>query len=964
MAVRQDKVQLNIEFITDESRALAKANVDTKALTAELAKTVKAGGDVSDVMRRIAAAGGAVEDIDLSKVAPAQLITRARQLQTALQQIPESSPQYAKFNGELKRINDRLATIRQSSRGVAEGFGSGKGGLLGSLGGIAGKVTGILAVVGAALAAFRGLFSFIAGGVRGAAAFEQLNVSLETFLGSAEKAQVVIKDLNDFSIRTPFEPEQVNSAGRALLAFGIEQENLIGVLERVGDVASGTGKDFNELALIYGKARASGIIQGEELNQLAEAGIPIYEELGKVVGVNATEIRKLGEQGRLSFDALDAVFQNLTAEGGRFNGLLEKQSTTLTGLASTARGAFSELSRNIGGAFTPLLKAILPPVISLINRITERVGPLAAAFGEKLVQAFQFLSRVFAPLVQSVQRLGQSLGGLSDGTGRFAATIQLLGAALALVVNLVASFITRLSQIFQLFSSFGGGNGGIIQKVFVQPLSTAIEFLTKFIAVLNGLVSASRVAFDSIGSIGDVFSNTIGLAFDRIKGLFTDNQSAIDARRAALADSYSKLGNSIGDAFVKGYEDALGKSRVPTTVPGAGAGTGQGAVILPLAPKGLTDAQKKKAAEEANELAKLQAERARVQPVATIAGGDAITSVDRRDQNAQLDAVRAQAEREADALQDARNKRLIDEEQFGLAKLELTRNLLTQEQEILRTGTEEEILLAFEKGEQIKAIDQQIFDAKADLAEREKELRRAVTETAIEAGLEGLDATISLLGRNEEAQKRNAAALKAFQKGQAIVSGLNELQQIRLATAAQAASVAAIPGAAIPVYIAGAIRAAASIAQTAVTVGKISSTKFQRGGIFGGNRHSAGGTKGYFDDGTQIEVEQGETFVILNRNATGELRNLSDLNSRTGGVPFFRSGGIALNAPNTTPRISASTIATSAAPVANNSDLIDEIRQLRAVTANQATNLRATVVYTELETAGADLNSARAAAEV
>jgi len=67
--------------------------------------------------------------------------------------------------------------------------------------------------------------------------------------------------------------------------------------------------------------------------------------------------------------------------------------------------------------------------------------------------------------------------------------------------------------------------------------------------------------------------------------------------------------------------------------------------------------------------------------------------------------------------------------------------------------------------------------------------------------------------------------------------------------------------------------------------------KFKKGGVFGGNSHENGGTKGYFSDGTQIEVEKDEAFFILNKNATPKINQLSNLNVATGGVPLFASGG-------------------------------------------------------------------------
>jgi hypothetical protein len=105
---------------------------------------------------------------------------------------------------------------------------------------------------------------------------------------------------------------------------------------------------------------------------------------------------------------------------------------------------------------------------------------------------------------------------------------------------------------------------------------------------------------------------------------------------------------------------------------------------------------------------------------------------------------------------------------------------------------------------------------------------------------------------------------------------------------------------------AGVIMAGVTAALGAIEIAAIASAptpKFAKGGVFGGKPHSQGGTKGVFDDGTQIEVEKDEHFVILNKNAKGLMSQLDHINQSTGGVPLmarggvmkFASGGVAVN---------------------------------------------------------------------
>jgi hypothetical protein len=76
MAVRKDSVQIDISFITDENRQFAKINQANRDFIRDLRKTKKEGGDLTKILSGVVAEGEKLENIDLSKVAPAELIAR------------------------------------------------------------------------------------------------------------------------------------------------------------------------------------------------------------------------------------------------------------------------------------------------------------------------------------------------------------------------------------------------------------------------------------------------------------------------------------------------------------------------------------------------------------------------------------------------------------------------------------------------------------------------------------------------------------------------------------------------------------------------------------------------------------------------------------------------------------------------------------------------------------------------
>lgn len=191
----------------------------------------------------------------------------------------------------------------------------------------------------------------------------------EGFLGSADKAADVVGRLQAFAGKKILDSQEVLNAGKSLLAFGEEADNLENVLSRVADISAATGKNFGELVTIYGKARAAGVLYAEDINQLVDAGIPIIGEFAKQMGVSTAEVKKLASEGKIGFEELQLAFFNLTQEGGKFADQAEANAQTLTGVwqnlfnevkpAISAIGEFfSDVASGIGFILTDLVKGI------------------------------------------------------------------------------------------------------------------------------------------------------------------------------------------------------------------------------------------------------------------------------------------------------------------------------------------------------------------------------------------------------------------------------------------------------------------------------------------------------------------------------------------------------------------------------------------------------------------------------
>lgn len=197
-----------------------------------------------------------------------------------------------------------------------------------------------------------------------------------------------------------------------------------------------------------------------------------------------------------------------------------------------------------------------------------------------------------------------------------------------------------------------------------------------------------------------------------------------------------------------------------------------------------------------------------------------------------------------------------------------------------------------------KQVFESVFDTAVNIENALFEIRKGRIEKNKDNELASLEEVyrkrIDQAQGNTELEKKLAKELEdkkaAIEKKAAADQKKAAIREAEINTAI--AVTKSLTGAVFPLNL---ILAAASAAAGLLQIAKIK--KFDRGGIaksgtFSGKPHSAGGTKGYFDDGTQIEVEADEDFIILNKRASAERRRYSNLNYKFGGNKFADGGAL------------------------------------------------------------------------
>lgn len=209
----------------------------------------------------------------------------------------------------------------------------------------------ITSMIGKGVAAFGSLAALKAFGsevikVRGD--IQALETSFEVLLGSKERADALFSEMRSFASSTPMQLDDLATAAQTMLGFNIAAEDVMPMLRSIGDIAMGDATKFQSLALAFSQMSATGKLMGQDLLQMINAGFnPLTEisaKTGKSVGVLKEEMSK----GAISADMVADAFKSASAEGGKFGGMLDKQSKTINGAISNMKSAWQDALNAIG----------------------------------------------------------------------------------------------------------------------------------------------------------------------------------------------------------------------------------------------------------------------------------------------------------------------------------------------------------------------------------------------------------------------------------------------------------------------------------------------------------------------------------------------------------------------------------------------------------------------------------------
>lgn len=335
--------------------------------------------------------------------------------------------------------------------------------------------------------------------------FQQIEIALETILGSEREAATLMNQLWETAAKTPFDMKGIANGAKQLLAYGEDAATVNETLIKLGNIAAGLSQPLGDLMYLYGTTMTQGRLYTQDFNQFVGRGIPMIKELAEYFGVAESEVRGLVEAGKVGFPEVQAVISSLTEEGGMFFNLMEKQSTSVIGKIS-----------NLGDAWDAAL---------------DKMGESSEGFIYTGIEGLTYL-------VEHYDTVLKILGTLVTAYGSYKAAliainaIQKVSATVAATRALLAQtqMLTRATQAQILFN----------QAVKANPYVLAFSALTTVITALAMFCDKSDEAEDSVSRLENA-NKKASEEFDKdaakiksLQDVVSNANVAYDERKKAL----------------------------------------------------------------------------------------------------------------------------------------------------------------------------------------------------------------------------------------------------------------------------------------------------------------------------------------------------------------------------------------------------------------------------------------------
>lgn len=442
-------------------------------------------------------------------------------------------------NGKLKAHSEKLSRASKNLKDVESSAKKSSDGLTGFGAKLVGLVAGL-----AILDKVRDGFSSLAESV-----FE--TGSQYELLGKKLTANE-LGYITEFAKSAPQQMEGVADAFIKARQFGLDPMN--GSLRSLVDTNAALGGDQQTLEgiiLAVGQAWQKQKFQQEEILQLVERGVPVWDLLSEAMGKTVPELQKMSSAGELGRKEIKLLLDEL---GGANAGAAAEQMDSMAGLVSNLQDRFSQFYRMVAdagvwdyvkrqirefsqafdelaanGRLEKLAKQLSDGFISLAETAKSVALTVYELSGALVALGQAWLGLKIVGWYGQLRNVAAGFGGLTTAAGASASAVKSLGAALRGAIGVVL-----IQSVYSVVSAY-------------RELKVAVQELDAVQAARAEQQHELAAEFENISKVTGVLVTNMAELEAQIKSgnIVVDEQAGLylNAAQAAerLADSQRQL---------------------------------------------------------------------------------------------------------------------------------------------------------------------------------------------------------------------------------------------------------------------------------------------------------------------------------------------------------------------------------------------------------------------------------------
>ena len=382
-----------------------------------------------------------------------------------------------------------------------------------------------------------------------------------TLLGSQEEAIAQLERIEQFAAKTPFSQMGVDQMAKYLHNAGYEGEAVFDQLTKIGNMGSAFGVQEDalvEMTRQFSQVQQAGVAYTEDLNILADRGIPIYQALADATGSTVAEVKKMASEGKITAEVYNAAIDSMAATT---QGAMDAQSQTFSGMMSTLQDNLTKLAGLLTEQLFNAVKGVLDVFLPLIEAFVQayaQSGSLSEAFASVLGPALEemgikvdglklvwetftnFLNDVYnsmiAPLFDGFREMvGDTAQKFSENSDSIMNIFENVGDILSGVWETVIKpmWDAFMEVLFTLWKVYNDNIGNILKlwETFSQALKKVWDSIVKPVwdALMNAIKQVwgvfqeympeiQRIVDEVFGMIQSLWESVLKPALDAIGG--------------------------------------------------------------------------------------------------------------------------------------------------------------------------------------------------------------------------------------------------------------------------------------------------------------------------------------------------------------------------------------------------------------------------------------------------------------